>query len=413
MPEASKRAVIIGVNTYDDERIPNLQGARNDAEEMYARLTKDAEFSIRPSHYLKDSEATGDAIRRAISDVLWKTERTDVTLVYFSGHGLQDAYGNGFLAPADMIYDEPLVRGFRMQELRDLMLRAKNKDVVLLVLDSCYSGIATGGEKGPAMAEALATSFSDMPDEVPGDAKGRMILASSGATEKSRELHGCQHRLGAGLPHDHGMFTFQLLEGLDGRAADAKTNTITLGALHTYVESRFAESATEQRLEFFGAGVRNADSVVLAEAFEQQSLSKALSDVHDSLAGDKPPSVWYAIQRLNDIITNSPRLDETNQLRDEIDTKLEAYRWKATVALMPKKTDLSMQCPELFGWLEGALPDLSFDALCAEIPERQALLLSWVQYANEELAYKTFLAQMSALESSGSPKTLRKKRPTK
>src|SRR5215213_9080681 len=127
--EFTRRAVIIGVNKYEDEAISELKGAENDASEIYEKLfdKESGGFEISNEHYLIGNRAISDAMRQAISDLLWKTDKTDLSLLYFSGHGFHDDYGNGYIAPWNIRRDEPLVRGIRMQELTELILAAKLK----------------------------------------------------------------------------------------------------------------------------------------------------------------------------------------------------------------------------------------------------------------------------------------------
>jgi uncharacterized caspase-like protein len=68
-----RRAVVIGINKYQDDTIPELKGAINDAREMYARLVdlESGGFEIAEEHYLLDEKATFLAVRKAMSDLLW------------------------------------------------------------------------------------------------------------------------------------------------------------------------------------------------------------------------------------------------------------------------------------------------------------------------------------------------------
>src|ERR1700674_2211187 len=141
----SRRAVVIGVNKYEDESIPELKGAENDATELHERLTDrdSGGFDVADGHFLVGKEATSDAIRQTLSDLLWKTDSSDLSLFYFSGHGFQDEYGNGYIAPWNMRRNDPMVRGIRMSYLTDLLLTATLKKTAMMILDCCYSGIAT------------------------------------------------------------------------------------------------------------------------------------------------------------------------------------------------------------------------------------------------------------------------------
>ena len=157
-----KRAVIVGVNEYDDKAIPALKGAEKDAQEVKDILTLQGDFEVADGHFLIGKDATYKNVRRALSDLLWKTDPSPVSLFYFSGHGFQDSYGAGYIAPWDMEKQRPFVKGIEMQGVRRLALQSPNKDAVVLVLDCCYAGVAAD-EKGAS--EALDTAdkaFSGM-----------------------------------------------------------------------------------------------------------------------------------------------------------------------------------------------------------------------------------------------------------
>ena len=175
-----RRAVVIGVNKYQDPTIPELMGAENDASDIYERLgdAQSGGFKIEKEHFLIGNNATCDAIRKSISDLLWKTDSTTLSLLYFSGHGFHDEYGNGYIAPWDIRRDEPLVRGIRMQELTELLQLAKKKQAILLILDCCYSGIATEGKGDMAVgmeSPQLEQWFSPLNSKDSG--KGKIVVA--------------------------------------------------------------------------------------------------------------------------------------------------------------------------------------------------------------------------------------------
>src|SRR5438045_2369275 len=152
----TKHAVIVGINEYKDKTIPALKGAEQDAKEIKHILTQHGDFDVTDDHFLIGERATHEAALGAISDLLWKTEPSEVTLFYFSGHGIADSYGSGYLAPYDMVKQQPLVHGIEMQGLRELALKSKNKEAVVLILDCCYAGVAADA-KAKGSIEAVHT----------------------------------------------------------------------------------------------------------------------------------------------------------------------------------------------------------------------------------------------------------------
>jgi hypothetical protein len=123
MLEGKRLAILVGIDEYSDASIPKLEGVKYDIEELAKRL-KDPEvgnFMLYNNGYLFRQDATYLAIRKAISDVFWQTDKYDLVLFYFSGHGFRDSYENGYIGPHDMSLNEPFVKGINMSEHREII----------------------------------------------------------------------------------------------------------------------------------------------------------------------------------------------------------------------------------------------------------------------------------------------------
>ena len=389
-----KRAVVIGVDEYRDERIHDLDGAANDANELADLLTRTGDFDI--VGLLLGSEATGNAIRAAVSDLLWRTDAADVALLYFSGHAYDDTYGNGFLAPHDMDFDRPWVEGVRMQELNDLMLKAVNKDVVLLVLDACKAGIAASGEKGGEPVLEFEDAFVDLEAAKP-QGRGRIVLASSGATEKSHELLGA-HQYLDGEPHAHGAFTFQLLEALSGRAATDQEN-VTLDDVTAFVD----QELKGQTFTFFGSGLQHAKQIALVQATEYTNIATKLNDAHALVSETDPSALFRAISALKTVQPRTVNNQQAKAVRSAIDERLRVERGPAIYYLTARRIDLLDNCPTVSKKVQALLSDISYATLVASDQEPYVLglilgLWEASQVPDDEGAYSAWLDQMKAVE---------------
>src|SRR4051812_43008319 len=83
-------AVIVGIDTYSDPRIPNLQFARKDAEAVYQVLTDPNVGRFNPDNVivLVDENATERKIRSALGTKLpRRTSETSTVCIYYAGHG--------------------------------------------------------------------------------------------------------------------------------------------------------------------------------------------------------------------------------------------------------------------------------------------------------------------------------------
>ena len=394
-----KRAVIIGVDEYRDDRIQDLEGARNDAQELADLLAKSGDFEV--DEPLLGRHATGAAIRSAVSDLLWRTDALDLALLYFSGHAFDDDYGNGFLAPHDMEYERPFANGVRMQEVNDLMLKAVNKDVVLLVLDACKSGIAASGQRGQAPNQApFEDAFIQLADaEVQG--RGRIVLASSGADEKSHERRGCEHQYLGGDAHAHGAFTFQMLEALSGRAA-SDSEYVNLDDVKSFVERELKG----QTLTFFGSGLQHSKQITLVRTTEFVSISTQLTTAAELLdKTEEPLSLFLAIRALTEIQPHTRNNDQAIELKKMVDARLSAERETVSYYLTSKKMDLLNHCPRTCKRVEALLSEISFETLIAIEQDMLGLMVGlWEasQQLDDQTDYRTWLSQMKGVEKHAS-----------
>jgi uncharacterized caspase-like protein len=401
---AVRRAVVIGVNEYNkNSGIPNLTGAVNDAKEMREKLLLSGDFEISDHHFLIDQNATCTAIRKAMSDLLWKDDASSLSLFYFSGHGLHDEYGNGYLAPCDVNPNEPLVCGIRMQELTQLLLAAKNKKTVLAILDCCYSGVATDGKAkamgGPVAQEPpLKDWFAAMQAE--GVGEGRVVLASSGKDQKSRERTGCIHDVGNLQPHDHGAFTFHLLEGIDGKAVDSN-GAVTLQKLHSFISDQM-QSDPYHKMSFFGANLEQAQQIILAQPCQWKDDQQLIEEVRNLLKEPDPFAVFYAASKVNTVLDRSPNLRAACELRDEINNRFQKYKNPAILWLTGNMVKLYAFKDSVYRLKELA-GNLTVQTFVAETGPMQGLLISLCCMSSKESTSKeeaSFIQDLRAHSSS-------------
>jgi hypothetical protein len=289
----SRTAIIAGINRYEsDSDIQTLNGAENDAKEVCERLQNNGNFEISENRYLIGRDATRKNILKAVSDVFRKDVNYDVVALYFSGHGIVDKNNVGYIAPYDMDPEDPFVSGINMEQLRTVIYESKNQASVIMLLDCCHAGIAAKDKmkSGPVTTQVLdternliSTQFQKM-IESPGQpgteptARGAVILASSEANAVSRERNNYKHS-DNDSPHSHGAFTFHLIEGIDGKAAD-QSGIITIGSLKKYIEDKML-SEDRQIPVHYVAGATRIDSIHMAISQDRYhaTVEKLLSTV--------------------------------------------------------------------------------------------------------------------------------------
>jgi hypothetical protein len=206
----SKRALLIGIDEYQDPGIRNLRACVSDAAEIQDVLARNGDGSV--NFDCRTLTGPGPAsVTRALLRRRWRELFADFKgdiLFYFSGHGSPCDVG-GFLVTQDAVEDDP---GLPMNELID-MANTSAANTVLVILDCCYSGAA-----GNAAASLGSLEHKAVLRE------GVTILAASRPTQEAMEIGG------------HGVFTRLVLGALRGGAADVR-GRVSAASIYGYVEA--------------------------------------------------------------------------------------------------------------------------------------------------------------------------------
>ncbi len=135
------RALIIGINDYKDDEIPDLKTAVNDARELAKVLKNDYGFT--DIKLLLDSQATGSQIQRELRLLATSSSENDSILIYYAGHGdLDTVTKDGWWIPHDATARDPFtyIENSSIQKT----VKAIPARHVLLIADSCFSGTLFG-----------------------------------------------------------------------------------------------------------------------------------------------------------------------------------------------------------------------------------------------------------------------------
>ncbi len=230
-PYRESWAVIIGINEY--QHWPKLRYAVNDANGVEEALISKFGFKRENIRKLINGEATRQRISEVLGDELTngkQIQREDRVFVFFAGHGatrtFEDGRQLGFLIPVDADPSNYYSTAISMSSLREAgdLIPAKH---IYFVMDSCYSGLALTRGAG-----AFAKDKSYL-DEVTRR-MARQILTAGGADQQVADDG----------PGGHSVFTWALLEGLQGKADLDHNGFITASELGAYVSpvvSQFAK----------------------------------------------------------------------------------------------------------------------------------------------------------------------------
>lgn len=220
-----RRALVIGVGTYQHPGIDNLMGPGADVLAITEVLSSHQDGS--PNYHCRSlvdvmedgAPITRAALRGAVQALFddFKGE----ALFYFSGHGTLTATG-GVLATCDA---EPNDWGVAMDEVATLARNSDAADIVL-VLDCCNSG---------ALGQTPAIGHGGQGNPITALRENMTIIAASSARGTAVEAGGI------------GLFTAAVCDALSGGAAD-HMGWVSSSAMYAYVERRFG--AWDQRPVF-------------------------------------------------------------------------------------------------------------------------------------------------------------------
>jgi hypothetical protein len=134
------KALIIGINDYENASIPDLGTAVSDAKAIARVLEDKYGFKVK---LLLDRDATKEAMYRELRRLATSTKPDDSVLIYFAGHGdLDRTYDDGWWIPADAVGGNPVTYLDNIQVQK--AMRSMKARHVLLISDSCYSGTLFG-----------------------------------------------------------------------------------------------------------------------------------------------------------------------------------------------------------------------------------------------------------------------------
>jgi hypothetical protein len=233
-------AVVVGINDYG--KFPKLKFAVNDAKAVYRYLNENNRVPAENIFLLIDKQASIQNLRNVLGTKLKASAgEKDMVIIYFAGHGSTERDtlspdGDGlekYLLAADSDPADIYSTALPMRELGYLFSRIKSERLVFLV-DSCYSG-ASGGRTVENFG--FRANISDKFLERISTGRGKIIITASAANEVSAEKDELEH----------GVFTYFLLEGLNGKADTDSDKIITVDEIYRYVSDQVPKATGQEQ----------------------------------------------------------------------------------------------------------------------------------------------------------------------
>ncbi len=215
----TRRALVIGIDRYErDSQLAagapppaegeatgggrdswgDLSGAVNDSDVFAELLQRRFGFAEHHVLRLRNEEATLAGIRAAFARLTEETQKGDVVVFYYAGHGSQvknskSPEGDGLdetMVPSDSWRGSPDLRDKELAELFDGLL--KKGAVFTAVMDSCHSGSIARGPLGDTAPKArtLPPDPRDVADAKPPlnvEKRGALILSAAQQDESAYE----------------------------------------------------------------------------------------------------------------------------------------------------------------------------------------------------------------------------------
>jgi peptidoglycan/xylan/chitin deacetylase (PgdA/CDA1 family)/Tfp pilus assembly protein PilF len=231
-------AAVIGIDAY--QTWPKLSYAANDAQAVRELLIKKYNFQRDHTFLLLDKDATRQNILSLLGDKLGNPDlvkREDRVFVFFAGHGatrhLASGRDLGYIIPVDADLTNYEGQAISMTNFQDIAEAIPAKHV-LFVMDSCYSGLALTRGGGGTLG------------------LGNYLLEISRRTARQMfTAGGMDQQVADNGPNGHSVFTWTLLQGLDGRADLNGDGVVTATELAAYVTP--AVSALSHQTPAFGS----------------------------------------------------------------------------------------------------------------------------------------------------------------
>jgi hypothetical protein len=243
----AKVALLIGVSEYQTGLNP-LPGAVQDVEAMQRVLKHPEMGGFDEVRTLPNPDPL--MMQEAIEALFSGRTKTDLLLMFFSGHGVKDDSGKLYFATrltrknsvGELVKATAVPAGF----VQDVMSNSRCKRQVI-ILDCCFSG---------AFAEGMTAKDDgtvDIRTQLGGE--GRAVLTSSTSTQYSFEQQG----------EALSVYTRYVVEGIETGAADSDNDGfISIEELHDYARKKVQEAAPAMKPRIYV--VEEGFKILLAKA---------------------------------------------------------------------------------------------------------------------------------------------------
>ncbi|BAZ11015.1 peptidase C14 caspase catalytic subunit p20 [Calothrix sp. NIES-4071] len=256
--------LLVGVNQYLDKQIACLNYSSQDCQGLADALQQATQGfpqkQVMVHHDFTTQLPYLEAVRSSLRKIATSAKPQDTVIFYFSGHGIIDSTTRVVLCLQDTHKDNLGATGLTLQELLQTLESCPAQQQVVW-LDACHSGGMTlFGAKGDKKIESPTSELVNLLRQRAAKSKGFYALLSCDQDQLSWEFPELEH----------GLFTYYLMQGLLGDAADTQ-GVIDADGLYKYVYQQTLSyiDKTNQQLRLINQQNR---SIGITEAYQEYSL---------------------------------------------------------------------------------------------------------------------------------------------
>jgi len=256
-------AVIVGISTYASPGIPQLSFAHRDAQ-FFADYLKSKAGGQVPEENIRlllNENASFAAIYDALDWLLNTCQKNDLVYFYFSGHGDMEnstIYKLGFLLSYNTPRTNYINNAVRIEDLNNFAntLSVKVNAKVVLITDACHSGKLAGSDfRGTFLAG----------DQLRATRDKEIRITSCAPDQLSAEDEGW----GGG----RGVFSYYLVNGLEGMADINHDKTVTVSEIKNYLDSSLATDGLLAQKAMKQSPVVKGNSIFSLALIDDKSLA--------------------------------------------------------------------------------------------------------------------------------------------
>ena len=306
-PSKRKLALLIGVSEYETGFSP-IATAQRDVEAMKQVLEEPdiGEFTEIRSLINPDRQEMEEAIETIFSS----SEKDDLILFYFSGHGIKDESGELYFATR-RTRKNPQGKGDIIKATAvDASLVKKNMNESrskhqVIILDCCFSGAFATGllAKGDEKVDVVGQLGGEEPNR-----EGRAVLTSSTSMQPSFSYEG----------EELSIYTRYLVEGISTGAADIDCDDmISIDELHEYARRKVQEAAPAMKPEIYVA--RQGYKILLTKALTDDPKRRYRKEVEAQTLANQG-KITSVGRRMLEYLRENLSLDtqEATAIEDEV-----------------------------------------------------------------------------------------------